>query len=530
MSQTLKTPTPQPLNIRLAGFSAVILAIGLSAVGTILAFQQVRLLTVRLMTETSLRAGQIAAQATEKFQQRVNAALLGVASHRRDHGGVPWARTDAFPSWLDGVYLWDGFDLEVLAPAASANSELSGLVRSRLIARSAPVDGIGVTGRAEVIYGERAGQTVVIATIRAYGGDLRPLDVAAIVDTDRVASELIKPLLATDDALELVRVADSDAPGAWDQRLSGALHFWAIRPAETFVREQRRTVFTQTLVYVVLTTLALATVLIAMLFLTRLVRREVALAEMKANFVADVSHELKTPLALIHMFAETLQSGRVTSDEKRNEYYEIITRESTRLTNLIDNILDFARIEAGRKEYSFSKTDVAAVVKETYEAYRPQLDHAGFEHHLTIATGLPLVDADRDAISQVVVNLITNAIKYSPDERHLVIDLQGDTRRGRRGILLSVHDRGIGVRPEERALLTEGFYRARDSRVRQQGGTGLGLALVKQIVEVHGGTLDVESRLVKGSTFRVFLPASSADSEAPATTDVEDSQLQRDQT
>ncbi len=283
----------------------------------------------------------------------------------------------------------------------------------------------------------------------------------------------------------------------------------ALQPDKAFVEEQRRTVVVLMLVYGGLTAAALATLLIVMWLLLRLVRRERALSELKANFVADVSHELKTPLALIRLFAETLQSGRVPSDEKRNEYYSVILRESTRLTNLINNILDFSRIDAGRKEYVLQPTDVADVVRETYDAYRPQLDHEGFEQHLTIGDPLPRVDADRDAISQVLVNLINNAIKYSRNERYLAIEVSADTRRGRRGVLLSVHDRGIGIRPEDRAHLTEGFFRAGDSRVREQGGTGLGLALVKNIVDAHHGSLDIETRLVKGSTFRVFLPASA---------------------
>ena len=283
----------------------------------------------------------------------------------------------------------------------------------------------------------------------------------------------------------------------------------ALQPDKAFVEEQRRTVVVLMLVYGGLTAAALATLLIVTWLLLRLVRKERALSELKANFVADVSHELKTPLALISLFAETLQAGRVPSDEKRKEYYSVILRESTRLTNLINNILDFSRIDAGRKEYVLQPTDVADVVRETYDAYRPQLEHEGFEHQLTIDDPLPRVDADRDAISQVLVNLINNAIKYSSNERYLAIEVSADTRRGRRGVLLSVHDRGIGIRPEDRAHLTEGFFRAGDPRVREQGGTGLGLALVKNIVDAHNGSLDIETRLVKGSTFRVFLPASA---------------------
>jgi len=283
-------------------------------------------------------------------------------------------------------------------------------------------------------------------------------------------------------------------------------------PAETALRSDLHgySVSTQTAVFLGLG-LTLAALIFAIWFLMRVIKRETALARLKSNFVADVSHELKTPLALIRLYAETLQSGRVPNEEKRQEYYAVIARESTRLTNLINDILDFSRIEAGRKEYRLQPTDVIQVVRNTYEAYRPQLDQDAFEHHLTIDAGVSRIDADPDAISQVLVNLINNAIKYSQDEKYLAIDVTSDVRRGRRGVLISVHDRGIGIRAEDRARLTEGFFRAPDDRVRRQGGTGLGLALVKRIVEAHNGSLDIESRLVKGSSFRVFLPASAAE-------------------
>jgi two-component system phosphate regulon sensor histidine kinase PhoR len=219
-----------------------------------------------------------------------------------------------------------------------------------------------------------------------------------------------------------------------------------------------------------------------------------------------VSHELKTPLALIRMFGETLRDNRVKSPEKAKEYHEIITRESTRLTHLINNILDFSRIEAGRKDYRKDPVDVGRVVRETYELYRHELDRAGFEHRCVIGDGLPEVLGDADAIGQVVLNLISNAIKYSAEEKHLVVEVGPETRRGKHGVLILVQDRGIGIRPEDRARLFDGFFRAADIQVRKRRGTGLGLALCKYIVEAHQGYIDVESRLVRGSTFRIFLP------------------------
>lgn len=261
------------------------------------------------------------------------------------------------------------------------------------------------------------------------------------------------------------------------------------------------------LTYLLLTFFALSALLGSVWFLSRVTRREVALAELKANFVADVSHELKTPLAVIRLYGETLQSGRITSEEKRQEYYATITREAERLTLLINTILDFARIESGRREFTMRRTDVAAVVREGYESYQPELERHGFLHRLVCDPDLPPAEADPDAIRRVLYNLMSNAVKYSDDEKRMDLEVTRDVRRGKRGVLISVHDRGIGISAEDRGHVFDGFYRAADRRVRDKGGTGLGLSLVKQIVEAHGGSIDIESRLVKGTTVRVFLPA-----------------------
>jgi signal transduction histidine kinase len=285
------------------------------------------------------------------------------------------------------------------------------------------------------------------------------------------------------------------------------LNRWSLQPSAAFLQEQETLVFGQTLTYVALTALALLALLVAMWLLARAAKRDMALAQLKSNFVADVSHELKTPLAVIRLYAETLQSGRPLDETKRMEYYTVIERESTRLTNLIDNILDFARIEAGRQAYRFRPTDIAAVVRERYDAYRGQLDHQGFIHRLSIAESLPPVHADPEAIGQALLNLISNAVKYSADEKFLAVKVTADTRRDRQGVVISVEDHGIGISAADRARVFEGFFRADDGRVHLRGGTGLGLALVKNIVDAHGGVLSVESRLVKGTAFRLFLPA-----------------------
>ncbi len=488
---------------RIAGLWMVVLAIGLALIGVVLAIYQARSFTLSLMAQTQAQTEHLAEQANRDFEQQLRRGLLQLARHVRGGPDRIWDAGESFPAWFDGLYAWDGEQISIIDPPVAEAEALLAWITERLPALR-PLQENGPR-RVELAYADMRSCPLVVAWRTTTTRDRKTYVLAARIQTDRLRELVMEPLIDGYDGLELVAAGSDHQP--WSQPLYGALRAWAIRPTDAFVQEQRSAVLGQTFAHLGITTLALATVLVAMWVLTRVVRHEAALAEMKANFVADVSHELKTPLSLIRMFGETLQSGRVQSEEKRQEYYDIITRESTRLTGLIDNILDFSRINAGRQVYQLRPTDLAVVVRDTFEAYQAQLEQNGFEHHLTIEPDLPEVLADRNAIAQVLINFINNAIKYSAEERHLVIEVTQDTRRGDRGVLISVHDRGIGIRPEDRAQVLDGFFRAPDGRVREQRGAGLGLALVKHIVDGHGGSLDVESRLVKGSTFRIFLPA-----------------------
>lgn len=232
------------------------------------------------------------------------------------------------------------------------------------------------------------------------------------------------------------------------------------------------------------------------------VRRELRLSRLKSDFVANVSHELKTPLALIRLFAETLELGRVPSAEKERQYHRIINKESRRLTQLINNILDFSRIEAGRKEYRFVRGDPAAVVRDVVDAYRFQIEQHGFTLRVDVADDLPEMDLDPEALSQALINLLNNAIKYSPDEKAIAVSVR---REGER-VLVSVADRGIGIPKGEQKRIFEKFYRVETSVVHTTKGSGLGLALVQHIAEAHGGRVEVTSAPGEGSTFTLSLP------------------------
>jgi signal transduction histidine kinase len=232
------------------------------------------------------------------------------------------------------------------------------------------------------------------------------------------------------------------------------------------------------------------------------VRREIHLSRLKSDFVANVSHELKTPLALIRLFAETLELGRVPGEEKAKQYYRIINKESQRLTQLINNILDFSRIEAGRKQYRFIPTDLSRIVREVVEAYRFPIEQQGFTLEVEVAEDLPEVEIDPEAIEQALLNLVNNAIKYSPDQKYIRLEVRRDGER----ILIAVRDEGIGVAKADQKRIFEKFYRAENTLVHTTKGSGLGLALVQHIMEAHGGSVELESAPGVGSTFTLVLP------------------------
>ena len=247
----------------------------------------------------------------------------------------------------------------------------------------------------------------------------------------------------------------------------------------------------------------LSVLMIGGLVLTyRSVNKQVALARLKSDFVSNVSHELRTPLALIRLYAETLELGRITTQDKKHEYYSIIRKESERLTALINNILDFSRIEAGAKEYDFRETDIAELVRNTLDSYRFQIEQQGFALEEQIDPGIPRVRVDREAIARALVNLVNNALKYSDNEKFLGVRLYRDNAV----LKLEVSDRGIGIERHEQARIFEKFYRTCDPLVHNTKGSGLGLSLVRHITHAHGGEVEVESTPGRGSKFTMSLP------------------------
>jgi len=251
-----------------------------------------------------------------------------------------------------------------------------------------------------------------------------------------------------------------------------------------------------------LTLAALSLVLAGGIALTyRNVTKEMALARLKSDFVSNVSHELRTPLSLIRLYAETLEMGRLTSPEKHQEYYRIIRKESERLTALINNILDFSRIEAGRKEYDFRETDMSELVHNTLDSYRYQLEQSGFQFEEKIDE-VPPMRVDREAMARSLLNLVNNALKYSQDRKYIGVNLYRDNG----SVKLEVVDQGIGIPHQEQQKIFEKFYRVGDPLVHNTKGSGLGLSLVRHIVQAHGGEVAVDSAPGQGSKFTIVLP------------------------
>ncbi len=246
------------------------------------------------------------------------------------------------------------------------------------------------------------------------------------------------------------------------------------------------------------------TVIVAgLLVLGFAMRRERRLNALKSEFISNVSHELKTPLSIISMFGEMLAEGRTKNAEQAHEYAEIIWRESVRLGRLIDNVLDFAKIERGMGGYEFEDdADITGVVDRAIELSQRRVAAAEMELEVEIEPDLPTVRLDGNAYTLAVLNLIDNAIKYAASGKKIRVTL---TRQEDR-VVLAVKDWGQGIDPEEHDKIFDRFYRARAIRLKPIRGSGIGLALVQHIARAHGGDANVQSKPGEGSTFSISIP------------------------
>lgn len=255
--------------------------------------------------------------------------------------------------------------------------------------------------------------------------------------------------------------------------------------------------------------LLMALVITGVVVTLRSMRRELALSKLQVDFVSNISHELKTPLTSIRMFVDTLQSGRVRGDpERMEECLSLLSGETDRLSRRISRVLDWARMEAGRRTFKIEKVSAVDIAKEAMDAFRSQfllgelLGELDVEVEVEVPEDLPELYVDRDAIIEAVLNLLSNAYKYSQAPRQ--IRLTASVRGTLVGIAVS--DNGRGIARQDKGRVFEKFYQVDNLLSRSTEGSGLGLAIVRTVVQNHGGSVTLESRLGQGSTFTLWLP------------------------
>jgi len=305
-----------------------------------------------------------------------------------------------------------------------------------------------------------------------------------------------------DDGHEVARVREGmEGRTVAEYPMSGPFEGYKVRvssaPTSPAVFAERLVVIE--LVFIVLLSLVL---LGSIAIGARYIVRQVDLVNAKTSFVSNVTHELKTPVAVIKLAIDTIEMGRFRSPEERDKYLRTIVRESDRLVQLVDNILDFARLEAGQKTLHKGPLDLRDVVHGAMESFRLRLEDAGFKTDVWLPDTLPLVRGDSRALQHCLLNLLDNAVKYSRDRREVRVSV--GARDGM--VTLSVADRGIGIPVEDQARIFEKFARAETGLVHDVKGAGLGLSLVEMLVRAHHGRVEVVSTPGEGSTFTILLP------------------------
>jgi len=239
--------------------------------------------------------------------------------------------------------------------------------------------------------------------------------------------------------------------------------------------------------------------------IVRTIAHEIEILKIKSDFVSSVSHEFKTPLTSIKALMERLVDGKVRDAGKMDQYFQIIAQDTDKLTRLVNNLLDFSKIEEGKKEYALSDADIVRIATEQVQGFKNERALAGREIRLEITGEIPTLRADADALSRALANLLSNAVKFTPPGKAIHVGLSSDGEN----VVLEVEDEGIGIHADEVGKVFEKFFQGRNVLDQSVKGTGLGLTLVKHIVEAHGGRILVESRLGLGSKFSMVFPIKS---------------------
>src|SRR6266545_2386114 len=343
-------------------------------------------------------------------------------------------------------------------------------------------------------------------------GKVRPPDYAAVhlgfgaQQFDYFHASLMKTGVTNHSAQPLATVVDGVSPGWAGGYFPLTLQLDLVDPELLFARHRQRVGLFGAVII-----LAASTALVGLLASWRSFDRQQRLAEMKTNFVSSVSHELRAPIASVRLMAESLDRGKIPDPKKQTEYFRLIVQECRRLTSLIENVLDFSRMDQGRKQYEFEPTDLVALVRETVCLMEPYA--AERQVTLEIAPDAPPITTnnlqpalDSRAIQQALVNLLDNAIKHSPPGTTVLVGCEPSLNSQPSTVNLFVQDHGDGIPLAQHEKIFEPFYRCGSELRRETQGIGIGLTIVKHVVKAHSGRVGVQSEVGKGSRFTIELP------------------------
>ncbi|MGH9718822.1 MAG: sensor histidine kinase [Bryobacteraceae bacterium] len=297
----------------------------------------------------------------------------------------------------------------------------------------------------------------------------------------------------------------SDAPMRATRTLAAAQLPWTLQFTSQAAAHTSRTYFALGLAALA------AIVALACYAMARGVLRELQVVRLQSDFVSAVSHEFRSPLTTLRQLTELLAHGRVPDESRRSLYFDVLQRETSRLHRLVENLLDFGRMEADRRQYSREPLDFTELVRDSVREYEDEIRASGYTIELAAESPGTTVRADREALRRVVRNLLENAVKYSPECRTVWVEAAADSREA----VLRVRDSGIGIAPEEQSRIFDRFVRGEAAKRACIQGTGIGLAMVKEIVLAHHGDVAVASESGRGSTFTVRLPASRQENGSP---------------
>jgi two-component system phosphate regulon sensor histidine kinase PhoR len=482
-------------------------------------------------SKASLMEGnqQLANLLIEQVQDRIDKAdrELFEGVEWDDPTGDPPDRVE-LPAGVDSVALLDeGLRIRSLYPSPDPTRRRRELDRWQSYVRGLDWKSLqpwtpDQTGNFRHLHQLFEGKSVLIAYAAKKTEEGRSYYVAAKLDLALIAKQWIPDEMDVVTGKRRVVILDEVArpiygepqpptPFQYEEAFGKTLYAWRIQITPRNIAELRAQAETERILGMLLVPVSTVIIALGLGVVWLSVRAERRASQMKSDFIANVSHELKTPLSLIRMFGELLMTGKHKGEAMTREYGGIITRESERLAHLIDNVLDFARLERGKASYSFAEGRLEEVVERALDVFRHRIEKDKLRLTTEIEPGLPPVRMDEDAMTLVLLNLVDNAVKYAGDGGEVTVRL----RRAPGAVALSVVDHGSGISPEEQGRIFDRFYRARSARARNVRGSGIGLALVKHIAEAHGGRVEVESVLGSGSTFTVTIPAAPLVTPAP---------------